>query len=84
MPVIGDPLMWFSLLMGVVAGFLTLIPWNLWMTYRSAAGGVQQLSSGAEPIGTAGDSLTLRNAWYLAIASFMLYLGTLYLTFMKM
>jgi hypothetical protein len=84
MPVIGDPLMWFSLLMGVVAGFLTLIPWNLWMTYRSAAGGVQQLSSGAEPIGTGGDSLTLENAWYLAIASFALYLGALYLTFMRM
>lgn len=84
MPGIGDPLLWFTLLMGAMAGFLTLIPLNMWITYRGAAGGIQQLSSGAEPIGAAGDSLTLRNAWYLAIASFALFLGTLYLTFMKM
>ncbi len=84
MPIIGDPLLWFTLMMGVLAGFLTLIPFNLWMIYRTTAGGVQQMSSGAEPIGAAGDSLTIRNAWYLAVASFMLYLGALYLTFMKM
>ena len=80
----GDPLLWFTLMMGLLAGFLTLIPWNLWIAYRGAAGGTRQLSSGAEPLGSAGDSLTLRNAWYLAIASFALYLGTAYATFMKM
>jgi len=84
MPGIGDPLLWFTLMMGVLASFLALIPWNLWIAYRGAAGGIRQLSSGAEPLGSAGDSLTLRNAWYLAIASFALYLGTVYATFMKM
>ncbi|HEY69239.1 MAG TPA: DUF4396 domain-containing protein [Anaerolineae bacterium] len=84
MPGIGDPLLWFTLMMGLLAGFVALIPWNLWIAYRGAAGETQPLSSGGEPIGSAGDSLTLRNAWYLAIASFALYLGTLYLTFMKM
>jgi hypothetical protein len=83
-PTPGDPLLWFTLMMGVMAGFLALIPWNLWIAYRGAAGGIRQLSIGAEPLGSAGDSLTLRNAWYLAIASFALYLGTVYATFMKM
>jgi hypothetical protein len=80
----GEPLLWFTLLMGVVAGFLTLIPLNMWISYRGATGEGRQLSSGGEPIGAAGDSLTLRNAWYLAIASFALYLGAVYATFMKM
>jgi hypothetical protein len=79
-----DPLLLFTLMMGFLAGFVALIPWNLWIAYRGAAGGIRQLSSGAEPLGSAGDSLTLRNAWYLAIASFALYLGTVYATFMKM
>ncbi|HSR34064.1 MAG TPA: DUF4396 domain-containing protein [Anaerolineae bacterium] len=81
---IGDPLLWFTLMMGLLAGLVALIPWNLWIAYRGAAEGIRQLSSGAEPLGSAGDSLTLRNAWYLAIASFALYLGTVYATFMKM
>jgi hypothetical protein len=80
----GDPLLWFTLMMGVTAGFLTLIPLNMWISYRGAAGEVRQMSSGGEPIGSAGDSLTLRNAWYLAIASLALYLGTAHATFMKM
>lgn len=84
MPGIGDPLLWFTLIIGVLAGFLALIPLNLWITYRGAAGGIRLLSSGAEPIGAAGDALTLRNAWYLAIASLALYLGTVYAIFMRM
>jgi hypothetical protein len=84
MPGIGDPLLWFTLMMGALAGFLMLIPLNLWITYRGATGGIRLLSSGTEPIGAAGDALTLRNAWYLAIASLALYLGTVYVTFMKM
>jgi len=80
----GNPLLWFTLMMGLLAGFVALIPWNLWMAYRGVSGGILQLSSGAEPIGAAGDFLTLRNAWYLAIASFALYLSTVYATFMKM
>lgn len=84
MPGIGDPLLWFTLMMGALAGFLALIPLNLWITHRGAAGGIRLLSSGAEPIGAAGDALTLRNAWYLAIASLALYLGTVYATFMNM
>jgi hypothetical protein len=83
-PTPGDPLLWFTLMMGLLAGLVALIPWNLWIAYRDAAGGIRQLSSGAEPLGSAGDSLSLRNAWYLAIASFALYLGTVYATFMKM
>jgi hypothetical protein len=71
-------------MMGFLAGFVALIPWNLWIAYRGADGGIRQLSPGAEPLGSAGDSLTLRNAWYLAIASFALYLATVYATFMKM
>jgi hypothetical protein len=80
----GDPLLWFTLMMGVVAGFLTLIPLDMWISYRGATGEVRQLSSGGEPIGAAGDSLTLRNSWYLAIVSFALCLGTIYAAFMKM
>jgi hypothetical protein len=80
----GDPLLWFTLMMGVAAGFLALIPLNMWICYRGAAGEVRQLSSGGEPIGAAGDSLTLRNAWYLVLASLTIYLGSVYLTFMKM
>jgi predicted choloylglycine hydrolase len=80
----GDPLLWFTLMMGAAAGFLTLIPLNMWISYRGATGEVRQLSSGGEPIGAAGDSLTLRNAWYLALASFALYLGTVYLALRKL
>jgi predicted choloylglycine hydrolase len=80
----GEPLFWFTLMMGVVAGFLTLIPLNMWISYRGATGEVRQLSSGGEPLGAAGDSLTLRNAWYLALASFALYLGTVYLALRKL
>jgi hypothetical protein len=80
----GDPLLWFTLMMGVAAGFLMLIPLNLWISYRGAAGDLRIMSSGGEPIGAAGDSLTIRNAWYLVIASFALYLGAVYLSFMKM
>jgi hypothetical protein len=79
-----DPLLLFTLMMGILAGFVALIPWNLWIAYRGADGGIRQLSSGAEPLGSAGDWLTLRNAWYLAIASFLLYLGSVYGTFLKM
>ena len=79
-----DPLLLFTLMMGILAGFVALIPWNLWIAYRSADGGIRQLSSGAEPLGSAGDWLTLRNSWYLAIASFLLYLGSVYGTFLKM
>jgi hypothetical protein len=79
-----DPLLWFTLMMGILAGLVALIPWNLWIAYRGADGGNRQLSSGAEPLGSAGDLLTLRNAWYLALASFALFLGAVYATFMKM
>jgi len=82
-PGIVPPLLWFTLMMGFAAGFVALIPLNLWITYRGAAGEVRLLSSGAEPIGAAGDSLTLRKAWYLAIASVALYLGSVYVTFLK-
>jgi len=84
MPGIGDPLLWFTLMVGILAGFLALIPLNLWISYRGAAGEIQLLSSGAEPVVAAGDTLALKNAWYLAIVSFALYLGTVYATFMKM
>jgi hypothetical protein len=80
----GVELFLFALMMGFLAGFVALIPWNLWLAYRSAEEGIHQLSPGAEPLGSAGDSLNLRNAWYLALASFALYLGTVYATFMKM
>lgn len=80
----GEPLLWFTLMMGVAAGFLALIPFNMWISYRSASGEARQVSSGTEPLGCAGDSLNIRNAWYLAFASFAMYLGTVYATFMKM
>ncbi len=79
-----DPLLWFTLMMGFLAGLVALIPWNLWIAYRSTDGEKRQLSPSAEPLGSAGDSLTPRNSWYFAIASFALYLGSVYATFMKM
>jgi hypothetical protein len=79
----GVELFLFTFMIGFLAGFVALIPWNLWLANRSAEKGKHQLSPGAEPLGSAGDWLTIRNAWHLAIVSFLLFLGSDYATFLK-
>ena len=79
----GVELFLFTFMIGFLAGFVALIPWNLWLANRSAEEGKHPLSPGAEPLGSAGDWLTIRNAWYITIISFLLFLGSDYATFLK-
>jgi len=79
-PSATDPLLWFLLMMGVLGGSLSLFPLNIWLAYRRGAREALQAPHSGDPIGVAGDLLTFRNAWYLALLSFALYLGSIWFT----
>jgi hypothetical protein len=83
-PSFTNPLLWSLLLVGVLAGFLSLFPLNVWTAYRRGDHEALQAPSSGEPIGAAGDLLTFRNAWYVALLSFAFYLGSVWFTISNM
>jgi hypothetical protein len=70
--------------MGVMAGFIALLPLNIWLAYRRGTKEIPHVLPTGEPVGVIGDVLAERNAWYLAVSSFLLFLGAIWLTISKM
>lgn len=83
-PSFSDPLMWFLFAVGVLAGFISLLPLNILIAHRPGAKETPHVLRTGEPVGVAGDSLTIRNAWYLALFSFAIFLISIWLTISNM
>jgi hypothetical protein len=83
-PSFSDPLMWFVFAMGILAGFISLLPLNIWLAFRDGSKDLPLALQSGEPVGLTGDQLTPRYGWFLALLSFSLFMVSVWLTISNM